>query len=129
MPNYANLIRSEFNELISNDHVDNIPHEQPYIVVSREVVAMFKKYLTKMFSFDKEVVVTVSKGGYCDVSGFISRRDRHVYFSVSDFRHWKSVLNDMLVRTATSTRDFTGGRNQYTTIDNFQEEVYLMLKQ
>lgn len=54
--------------------------------------------------------------GHFYLSGFFKLNDQLYYFSISDVRmytengHWGS----MLVRTAKSLKDFTGGTNTYT---------------
>ncbi len=64
---------------------------------------------------------------YC--SGFVSDPSikTHVYFSISDVRRW--FQDDILIRTATSTKDFTWWTNNYTTYENFSKDVANLLYQ
>ena len=53
--------------------------------------------------------------GHFYVSGFFRKGEQIYYFSVSDVRDCYNTPN-MLYRTATSTKDYTGGSNQYVNI-------------
>ena len=64
---------------------------------------------------------------YC--SGFVKRGEAFVYFSISDVRHFAGEwYNHVLVRTAQHEKDFTGGCNNYTTLENFGREVDTLLQ-
>ena len=66
--------------------------------------------------------------GHYDVSGFIERGGRFVYFSVSDVRHFPgNWYKEILVRTAKSDKDYTGGPNNHTTLESFREDVNRLL--
>ena len=66
--------------------------------------------------------------GHFYVSGFIEREGKFVYFSVSDVRYFANEwYNHILIRTAKSERDFTGGFNEYTTLEKFGSNVDLLL--
>ena len=72
-------------------------------------------------------IVNFSRGHYY-ISGFIERDGRFVYFSMSDVRHFPGGWHDnILIRTAKSDKDYTGGSNCYTTLDNFQRNVETLL--
>jgi len=56
------------------------------------------------------------RGNWFTASGFLynEQLDRHVYISVSDIRFWQDEwYHNLLIRTANSNEDYTGGRNQY----------------
>jgi len=62
--------------------------------------------------------------GHYELSGFIQRQDRFVYFSISDVRHFPGKwIDNILVRTAKHARDYTGGPNNYTNLAGFRDEV------
>jgi hypothetical protein len=62
--------------------------------------------------------------GHFYVSGFVSQGDKHVYFSVSDVRHFSDDwYNHVLVRTAKDTKDYHGGSNNYTTLPQLRQAV------
>lgn len=55
--------------------------------------------------------------GHFYVSGFVynEKTQKYAYFSISDVRSFRNEwYHHMLVRTARSNHDFTGGTNQYT---------------
>jgi hypothetical protein len=50
------------------------------------------------------------------MSGFFTLGEHSIwYFSISDLRGFK---DKMLIRTATSYKDYTGGRNQYISLSS-----------
>lgn len=63
--------------------------------------------------------------GYFGISGFISNADRtrFVYFSVPDVRDMSVWYKHILVREAESEKDYRGGINNYTSLDNFGTAV------
>jgi hypothetical protein len=67
--------------------------------------------------------------GHFECSGFIERAGRFVYFHTSDVRFFPDGwYNDILVRTAKSTKDYTGGMNQSTPLSRFTQVVDSLLK-
>jgi hypothetical protein len=73
-----------------------------------------KNRLTKIF---KELGCTNIKMdyGFYYFSGFLTSKNGQIYyFSCSDIRHFN--YNQLLIRTATSYKDYTGGSNQYIGI-------------
>lgn len=72
-------------------------------------------------------LVNVSTGHYY-ISGFVQREDKFVYFSISDVRHFPGKWHkEILVRTAKSEEDYTGGSNGYTTLERFSDAVQRLL--
>lgn len=72
-------------------------------------------------------LVNFSSGHY-DVSGFIEREGKYVYFGISDVRHFPGEWNrNILIRTAKGPKDYTGGSNGYTALDNLGRAVARML--
>ena len=64
--------------------------------------------------------------GHFEVSGFIENEQtgRLAYFSCPDVRAWPDEwYNNILVRTAKNEKDYTGGPNNYCTLDTFLEAV------
>ena len=60
---------------------------------------------------------------WCYADGFIEKDGKYVFYSFSDFRWWPWD-KDILIRTATSLKDFTGGRNNYANLEDLQPSVY-----
>ena len=62
--------------------------------------------------------------GHYDLSGFIEKDGKYVYFSISDVRHFPGDwYKNILIRTAKSNKDYTGGSNGYTTMVKFRDDV------
>ena len=80
---------------------------------------VFKREFTKMLKpYTKEVLV--QKPNHFDISGFFKLNNEDIYyFSISDLR-WSK--DNMLIRTATDFKDYTGGVNQYITLNEYFAE-------
>ena len=64
-----------------------------------------------------------------EVSGFVKRGEKYVYFSISDVRHFRDEWhNNMLIRTAEHDKDYTGGSNGFTTLTDFKKKVDYLLR-
>lgn len=62
--------------------------------------------------------------GYFILSGFIKKDDKLVYFSVDDVRYNRFKKDTMiLIRTAKHDKDYTGGRNNFSSFENLKEDV------
>jgi len=91
---------------------------QDFTVFFRLFISYVKKNLP-----DGASLVNVSKGHY-GLSGFVQRGDKFVYFSISDVRHFPEDWHkNILVRTAKSEKDYTGGSNGYTTLERFSDAM------
>ena len=59
--------------------------------------------------------IKISNGHYY-FSGFATKNEKVIYFSISDVRHgWDERV---LIRTAKDYRDFTGGGNNFAECEN-----------
>jgi len=70
-------------------------------------------------------IVAYNKGHYY-VSGFLLNEltGKYGYFSISDVRYFpNSWVNDILVRSAKDTKDYSGGSNNSATLETFPEAV------
>ena len=66
--------------------------------------------------------------GHYDISGFIEKDGRFVYFSTSDVRGFSGEWHsNILIRTAKHQKDYTGGSNGYTTLERFSGDVATLL--
>ena len=63
-----------------------------------------------------------------EVSGFVEKDGKFVYFRVGDVRYKFNWHADVLIRTAESTTDFRGGRNQRTSLESFGESIRKLLE-
>jgi len=92
----------------------------------KEFAKLFKKFVRT--NLPPRSIIAAFNSEHYILSGFIQREDRFVYFSISDVRHFPGRwTNEILVRTARDTRDFTGGMNQYTTLESFKRSVDRLL--
>jgi hypothetical protein len=68
--------------------------------------------------------------GHFDISGFLKFKlnSRLVYFSISDVRHFKDAWHkNILIRTAEHEKDFSGGGNNYATLENFNDRACMLV--
>ena len=80
------------------------------------------KYLLKQLE-QKNCKVYHSTGHfYC--SGFIENNGRYVYYSLGDYRSFDYIL----IRQAKHLKDFTGGENHYTSLQNMVQNIENMLR-
>jgi len=119
----AKQLRQKLKFLTSNSHLYEIQHEMPEKVATKEVARAIKSFLKANLNCDE---INYS-GNWCDSSGFVRKGDKYVYISFSDFRHWQNWMDDILYRTATNFKDYSGGYNQYATLDNLISKVQTLL--
>jgi hypothetical protein len=69
---------------------------------------------------DKTMKIVRFDKGHYEIYGCIEKDGKFVYFNVSDVRFWPGAWYKLiLIRTATGIKDYTGGRNEHTALDNF----------
>lgn len=82
----------------------------------------FKSHIKKILPKDAELIGW--SRGHFEVSGFIKKDNKYVYFSASDVRFFLNEwYNSVLIRTAKHEKDYIGGRNQYISLTDFSENV------
>ncbi len=85
----------------------------------------YKSFQTKYINYLKTMckenhwsLVNVGKNHYCFSAFIKSSENRCVYISISDVRYFSNEWYDhILIRTAKSEVDYSGGFNHYTTLD------------
>jgi hypothetical protein len=83
---------------------------------------LYKKWVTRNLP-DGAKLDTFSSGHY-DLYSFIEKDGKYVYFSISDVRYFPGGwYENILIRTAKSNKDYTGGSNDYTTMSRFRDNV------
>lgn len=88
----------------------------------------FKSTVKDIFKDDGIDIVNWSVGHYF-MSGFFKKNDKHVYFSRNIERGYpinlesRDAMFGILVRTAKSDKDYTGGRNNFTSIKGLRQTV------
>ena len=100
-------------------------------------VAFFNAMRKIAASLDAEVINP--NYGHYDMSGFIKRGDRYVYFSYSACGNRTYVqlkensiydcgaLCPMFVRTAANEKDYRGGSNNWTSMETCEREIERLL--
>lgn len=64
--------------------------------------------------------------GHFYVSGFVKNNatGKYAYFSISDVRHFPGEWSrSVLVRTAQHAKDYTGGANDFASLDRLAEKI------
>src|SRR5574344_1629700 len=91
----------------------------------------YKQFERKYINYLKSICANNYGWELCEVSknhyeftAFFRCDSRYIYFSISDVRYsFNEWYNNILIRTADSEKDYTGGRNQYTTLPNLQRSL------
>ncbi len=81
----------------------------------------FKSYVRKVI--EPDYYIAEYSRGHFEVSMFIRHKetDRILYISISDVRHFRDAWwNDVLIRTAKDTRDYAGGSNCSTKLNEIK---------
>ena len=86
---------------------------------------LFKKEFTQLLTNLGCSKIQIGNPNHFDMSGFFQTKSGQVwYFRIEDVRWSKDT---MLIRTATSFADYTGGQNQYVSlnqgIDSFSSKI------
>ena len=81
---------------------------------------LFKREFTEFLTDLGATNIQIGKPNHFDMSGFFTHNGQIWYFSVGDLRI-QSFKNKILIRAATSYRDFTGGYNQYASLLNDED--------
>ena len=77
----------------------------------------YKNYLKSVCNDNGWELVKFSPNHY-EFTCFIKKEDKYIYFSISDVRYFKNQwYSNILVRTAKDDRDYTGGSNQHTSLE------------
>lgn len=74
---------------------------------------LFKREFTKFLTDNKASNIELGKPNHFDMSGFFTLNNQIWYFRIEDLR-WSK--DNMLLRTAKSNKDYTGGQNQYVNL-------------
>lgn len=80
-------------------------------------------YLKTVCKSNNWELVNIGRNHYCFSCFIRNSKQQHVYLSISDVRHFSRDWYELLIRTAKSEKDYTGGSNNYTSIDNLVHNV------
>jgi hypothetical protein len=89
---------------------------------------LFRNWLKKQLSVIGLQIINFSSDHY-DLSGFVTNGQDYVYFSVGDvrFNTMGKWYESILVRTAKHEKDYTGGSNNFCSLESLKDTiVYLM---
>ena len=85
-----------------------------------------RKYINYLKTICKENgwrFVNALKNHY-EFSAFLEVNYHFIYFSICDVRYFKNEwYNNILIRTAKSDKDYTGGSNYYTDLPNLRDNI------
>ena len=95
----------------------------------------YKSFQTKYINYLKAIckdnhweLVNVNKNHYCFSAFIKSAEGRYVYLSISDVRYFTDEwFNHILVRTAKNEVDYKGGFNNYTTLEDLDGKIAILL--
>lgn len=111
----------KIEEILNKDYDHEIPDKPRSAEFNKAIKAFLKK------SFPGYTIIP-TKGAWCEASGFIQDKDTGatVFYSFQDYRYgdWKKRI---LIRTAKHEKDYTGGANHYTDIDNMYADVMMLI--
>lgn len=82
----------------------------------------FRAYLKKELA-PYGITLVKRKPNYFDVTEVVTDGTKFAYVSVGDVRYERNVCSDILYRTMAHENDWTGGRNQYTNIDDLPKAI------
>lgn len=96
----------------------------------------YKSFETKYINYLKKICelngweLTKANKSHFEFSAFIKNSDnKYVYFSISDVRYWQDGwYKSILIRTAKNDKDYTGGANHYTDLENLSNSIKTLLK-
>ena len=91
----------------------------------------YKSFQTKYINFLKTIcknnhwqLVNIGKSHYCFSAFIKSTKNKYVYISISDVRHFSDEwYKHILIRTAKDETDYRGGFNHYTILENLENAV------
>ena len=92
---------------------------------AREYKTAIKKLLSSNFE-----LISFNRGHF-DLSGFVKNKDNNklVYISTSDVRYCSnSWYNSILIRTAEHEKDWTGGSNNFSSLDSLLDYITRLTK-
>jgi thiosulfate reductase cytochrome b subunit len=104
----------------TNTHFESSCSKTPQYVAWHR---LFKREFTKFLTAKGATNIQIGKPNHFDMSGFFTLGNTIWYFSISDLRNfYAGKAQPMLLRTAKHYKDYTGGMNQYVSMNN--EEVF-----
>lgn len=113
-----------YNREIEDWGGETSPEYRNFQTNYRSVIKDFCKNIgMELYSFNKN---------HYDFSAVIKSNfsNQFYYISISDVRYWKNEwANHILYRTMEHEKDWTGGSNRYSTLENLSENLLTLDKQ
>jgi hypothetical protein len=83
----------------------------------------FKMFLKDIMHSQGGELLVYSRGHF-EVSAFVQRSDGQIiYISLSDARQGPNAFDRILYRTAQHTKDYTGGHNNHTSVEDLSSAI------
>ena len=90
----------------------------------------YKRFQTKYINYLRSIckknyweLVNIGRNHYC-FTCFIKNENKYVYISISDVRHYNDDwFFHILYRSAAHEKDYRGGQNQYTDLEDLPYNV------
>ena len=100
-------------------------HETPDVPRSKDFIREYGKVIKKLVEPYGLEVSKLGKGAYCECWGYLKdKNDKFVYFNSGDFRYnGRNIFDHILIRTAKSETDYTGGMNHYCKLEDIGSEA------
>ena len=89
------------------------------------------KYINYLRSICKEngwQLINIGRNHYCFSAFITDNKNHYIYLSIVDVRFNRYWYNRVLIRTAKSEKDYTGGSNNYYSLPVLQFAIYHLLK-
>lgn len=103
----------------------------PYI--EQDYKTLQKKYINYLRNLCKQngwKLVNIGRNHYCFTAFIKNSQGKHIYLSISDVRYFKNEwYNHILIRTAEHEKDYSGGRNNYSTLPELKTAIARLLNQ
>ena len=86
----------------------------------KEFAKDYKAFMKKVCEENGWQLVNWNNGHYY-CSCFVENHGKYIYMSFSDVRHFsRSWYQNILYRSAKDSKDYSGGSNNYTDLDNIE---------
>ena len=100
----------------------------PY--TGKDYLSFQTKYINciKRMCNDNDWELVRALKNHYEFSAFLRCNDKYIYISICDVRYFRNEWwNNVLVRSATSDKDYRGGRNNYSALPNLAEAIKAVL--
>ena len=117
---------------------DGVGIEDDGAYPSKQFLTFAKDFKALMQNVAKNVGATLASYnvGHYDVSGFLAKDGKYLYFSFSvprgempltlqtvEFSVYRTDMMKVLVRHAKHSKDYTGGHNEYLSINDLEDGI------